>query len=243
MTDQLQELRERIRESQAEALNRWRPLSGVTHNVRETYKILEANLSKALQAAASAQYRVEQLRDDDVMNPAGRERLIREAIAKGKSEVRKYQSAADAAVLVIKANLQEGALPRVDPAREAMLREELRMRVEASPDPVAEMFVLAQDPDSELAACAASSYGESLLRAKGVSKAPEAAQSIRAVAAEVSAQSVDPARRAIGEARAKVSALDDALITTGSITHTSLESAREAAQSAGVSLTGDEAGG
>ncbi len=131
MTDQLQELRDRIRESQAEALSRWRPLSGVTYSIRETYKTLEANLTKALQAAASAQYRVEVLRDDDLMNPAGRERLIREAIEKGKSEVRKYQSTADAAVLIIKAQLQEAALPRVDPAREAMVRQELMMRVEA----------------------------------------------------------------------------------------------------------------
>ena len=97
--DQLQQMRDRIRELQAEALNKWRPMSGVTHNVREAYKALEANLSKATQAANSTQWRVEQLRDDDTMNVVGRDRLIREAIAKGKAEVAKYQRSADACVL------------------------------------------------------------------------------------------------------------------------------------------------
>ena len=240
MTDdpQLKQMHERIRELQAEALNKWRPLSGVTHNVREAYKSLEANLSKATQAANSTQYRVEQLRDDDTIYPEGRARLIREAIAKGKAEVAKHQRAADACVVVIKANLTQAAIPRMDPQREAFARDELRVRLDGAVDPVAVLFELASR-DDEMGAVACSSYAESWMRAHGVADAPKVASSIRGVAAESASQSADPARRAVGVAHAGVSALDDALVTTGSITHTALEAADGAALAAGVREAGE----
>ena len=101
------------------------------------------------------------------------------------------------------------------------------------------MFVLVQDPDSELGGGAASSYGESLLRAKGISKAPEAAQSIRAVAAEVSAQSADPlAVRRRGTSQGQRD-WTTRLVCTGSITHTAL---RVPARGARRRDEGDEAG-
>jgi len=226
-------MRDRIRESQAEALAKWRPLSGATHSIRETYKVLEANLSKAKQAADGAQNRVETLRDDDLMNREGRDRLIREAVQNGRDAVQKHLRSAEAALTIVKAECHEAALPRLDPSRESAARDEFRLLLDASPDPVASMAELVQR-DDELAGVAVSSYAESWMRARGIPKAQEAAQSIRRLAAELAVDSNDPARRKVGEAAAQVSALDDALVTTGSITHTSLEAAEEAAVSAGV---------
>ncbi len=115
--------------------------------------------------------------------------------------------------------------------------EELRLRLDGAIDPVAELAQLAQR-DDELGAVACSSYCESLLRAKGIAKAPEVAQMVRTVAAESAVNSADPARRAVGEAQASISALDDALICTVSITRDALEAAGEAATMAGVVIDG-----
>jgi hypothetical protein len=234
MTDELQQARERIRVARDEALAKWRPLSGATYSIRETYKSLEANLSKAKQAADSAQMKVEHLRDDDLMNRDGRDRLIREAIQQGKAEVRKYQTAADACFTILKAEVAQAAVPRFkDPQREGLARDELRVRLDGATDPVAVLFELAQRED-ELGAVACSSYAESYLRAKGVRDAPKVAQAILGVAVEAAAQSADPARRAVGEAHAKIGALTDALVCTGSITRDALQAAGQAAQAAGV---------
>ncbi len=72
MTNELQQLRERIRVFQTKLSLSARSLSGATYSIRETYRSLESNLSKAKHTADSTQHRVEQLRDDDLSNRVGR---------------------------------------------------------------------------------------------------------------------------------------------------------------------------
>ena len=79
----------------------------------------------------------------------------------------------------------------MDPQREAFARDELRVRLDGAVDPVAVLFELASR-DDEMGAVACSSYAESYLRAKGIARAPEVAQSLRGVAMDAAVESADP---------------------------------------------------
>jgi hypothetical protein len=235
MTDQLKELQEQIAASEQAHLAKWRGRSGVTHTARELYKNLEAAASQAKMAANTAQSKVDRLRADDLMPVAGKRRLVAEALAQGKADVKKHTDRMAATLLVLDAELGTAALPRLDPQREAFARDELRLRLDGAADPVAVLFELAQG-DGELAAVAVSSYGESYLRAKGIPRAKEAHAGVRNVAAAYADQSADPARRAIGEARAELPELHKAQACTISITRTALQAAEGAALEVGVKV-------
>jgi len=231
MTDQLAQIHERIEQIEAEKLTAWRRLSGATTTTRELYVTYESASSAAKKAARSAQAEVERLRADDTMYPEGRKRLIAEAIAKGNAEVKKQRDRMETAIEVLKAHLSESAVPRLDKAREMPARDELRLILDGSPDPAVMMMQLAQR-DDELGAVAASSYGESYLRGRGIPKAQEAAQSIRGVAAASAVRSADVQRRAIGEAFAQIGTLEQALACTNEIVRTALGAAQEGGREA-----------
>jgi len=231
MTDRSQQnmeaLRAKIEADEAANLAAFRKHSGVTHSARETFKTYEAAASNAKKAANSAQYKVEQLRADDTMNPVGRSRLVKETIEKGRAEVKKQQDRMEATLQVLKAELSTAALPRLDKSREMAARDELRMILDGAPDPVGAMAELAGG-DDELAAVAVSSYGESYLRAKGVANAQETAAKIRESASASAHQSADPTRRAIGEARGAFGELEKARVATQYFTREALDAAEEA---------------
>jgi hypothetical protein len=229
VTPQLEQLREQITAKEQATIEAYRRHSGVTHAAGELFKNYEAAARQAKAAANGARSTVERLRADDTIPADSRRRQVREALATGRADVKRWQDRMDDALVVLKAHLAVDAVPRVDPKRETPAREELRMVLDGAVDPVATMIELAQH-DDELGAAAASSYGESYLRAKGTPKAKEAHQQVRAVAAASARFSNDPTRRAIGEAHGAVGELDKAMGCTHQIARADLEAAEEAAQ-------------
>ena len=232
MPDQLKDLQESIRTTESAGLLKWRRHSGLDADTRELYQNYEAARRAAHQAANSAQAKVEGLRDDDTMNPAGRARLIREAITEGQFATRQAYRTMRTTLMVLDAHLAVVAQPKVDPAREALARDEIRTRFSGRPNPIAEMLNLAQQ-DSDMAAVLANgTFAESFLRGQGTDlrRAREAADTLRTVAAAAATQSADPVRRAAAEARAELAGLEGSMANTNYITRQALDSAREAAQ-------------
>ncbi len=227
MTDNLAILRDKIEADERATLETWRKHSGATHTSRELFKNYENAARAAKMAANGAQSKVERLRADDLMNPEGRRRLVREALEQGRAEVKKHQDRMEASLDVLKAELSQAAVLRVDPKRESPAREELRMLLDGAADPVAAMIDCAQR-DDELGAVCASSYGESYLRGRGIPDARAAHESVRSVAVACAAKSTDPIRRAAGEARAEFGSLEKSRDATQYFTNTALEAAKEA---------------
>ncbi len=77
-------------------------------------------------------------------------------------------------------------------------------------------------------AVAVTSYAESYLRARIIPNAKQAAAMIREVAAASAAHSSDPGRRAVGEARAELGALEKALTCTNQIVGDTLNAVQQA---------------
>lgn len=208
MADQLKELRERIEQMELEARAKWRPLAQVTPNAARLFAQLEDDLNHAKQVARGAAHKAEGYLQDDTLYPEGRARLAREATQEGQERAKDYLRRAQGCVSVIAAETQHALVPPLDPAREMPARDELRMLVEMSPDPVAAMQE-ATARSRELASVACSSYGESLLRAKGVHDAPEHHSAVRMQAAASAMASGDPAYELAGKAYRELSTLEN----------------------------------
>lgn len=224
LTEHIQKLKDEIEADEAAALVKWRRHIGVSGGVREMYNIFTEAAYDAKAAARTTQSRVEALRADDVMNPEGRKRLVAEAIADGKAKVKKHQERMGAALKVLEAQLYVCALPRLDRTREAAARDEFRLIMDRTRDPVGTILELAQR-DDEIGAVAASSYGESYLRGSGVYDAKDLAEKVRNAAAASADRSSDPGRCAAAEARAELVELAKVRDRVSYLTSTTLQAA------------------
>ena len=165
---------------------------------------------------------VRRLRQDDLLPDAGRRRLVDETLADAAKKRKAALTRMRAARTILAAEARNAALPRLDPAREQAAREELRMLADSAADPSAVLLDLARRGD-ELAAVAVSSYGESLLRARGVHKAPDLHRAIQDHAVNAARVSADSTRQAAAAAHAQLVDLDRATACAQSAANALLE--------------------
>lgn len=229
---------QRVVDLEAEGLVKLPKTLSATPEGLELAKHYSALASNAKKAANSAQMKVERLLADDTIPLPSRQRQAREALAAGHAEVARYQRSMDTTRLVIEAHLKSAALPKpVDPAREALAREEVRMRVAGSADPVLELIELAQG-DGELAAIIThGEFAESLLRSQRVSpkESKEAVATIGKIAVESAQLSADPQRKAAIEALGRL----DVGPATYYLTSRTLADAAEGALDLGISFNAE----
>lgn len=201
---QLVEARRRVQEREQTDLVAWHRLSGVTPETLELTKHYEALASNAKKAANGALMRIQHLAADDTVPIESRRRQAREALAKASADVKDIERAMETTLLIMKATLEQAALPRLDPAREPLARDEVRTRLAGSADLIGGLYELAQGDDELAGVVTRGTFAESFLRGQGVGakEAKEAAASIQRVAAASAVQSADPDRKAVGESLA-----------------------------------------
>lgn len=228
----------KVRESEQADIMKWKKLSGATPETLEMTRHYEALVSNAKKAANSAQWKIDRLRADDTIPIESRQRQAREALAAAKTEIAGIQRAMQATLTVMEAHLQVAAHPKLDKAREMAARDEARMILDGSDDPVGAMVRLAQR-DDELGAVVATGWGRSYLTAKRVDGADEAAAMVRRAASASAVESADPSRKAAGEALAAFGpTLGDGAATNYLVRQT-LDEATAAAQALGATLPHD----
>jgi hypothetical protein len=146
--------------------------------------------------ATGAEYaaKLKQLRDDDLMYPEGRDRLLESTAAEARLKMNKLDETQRNVLAFMDRELTVTCLPKMPPGREMAARDEARMILDGSPDPAQTMGELAVRHD-ELAAAIVGSYGESYLRAKGMSPkdAAEDHSLVQMQAVGAARNSADPA--------------------------------------------------
>lgn len=236
--DQIEEALRKVRESEQADIMKWKKLSGVTPETLELTRHYEALVSNAKKAANSAQWKIDNLRADDTIPLASRQRQAREALAAAKIEIGGIQRAMAATLQVMEAHLQVAARPKLDKAREMNARDEARMILDGSDDPAGVMVRMAQR-DDEIGAVVATGWGRSYFQAKRVDNADEVVALVGRVASASAVESADPSRKAAGEALAAIGpTLADGAATNYLVRNT-LDEATTAAQALGATLPHD----
>ncbi len=170
-------------------------------NMPQAQRILDdllATYDKMLYDAKETRATRAKLRADEVTKPEVLQRRHGEAREAGDQQFAASVRAADALRTSLVTLMKAVATPQIPAGREAAARQELYMLVKNSPDPELAMREAVQR-GGELAAVAASSYGESLLRAQGAHKPVEAHKAIVDVARAVAIKSDDPTTREAAE--------------------------------------------
>jgi hypothetical protein len=110
-------------------------------------------------------------RKADLVPVAGLRRLRRELVTSAKELAAEADGRAARALDSLHEALVDAAQPQLDPSREALTRDELRVALGSARGDGAALKALnlAQGPNRELVACLASSYGWTLLESRGVS--------------------------------------------------------------------------
>lgn len=199
---QLEEAFARVRESGAAIDAAWDVHASVTPTTLELTRHLRTLKANAEKAANSLAYRTAQLTNKDVSGhlPLEHRRdLAREARVTTEAELKKLQDAEGGALQLMQSELKLAALPKLDRDREMAARDEARMILNGSDDPVSTMVELARR-DDEVGAVVTSVWGRSYLTAKRVEQPNEVAAMVRRVASASAVEATDPERRAIGEA-------------------------------------------
>ncbi|NLG65271.1 MAG: hypothetical protein GX537_06665 [Actinobacteria bacterium] len=220
---QKETLRNALRQRQLAAHEQWRKLAaGLGPSAAETFREYERAAQELGVVSNSAAFRVKQLREDDLLPDAGRRRLISDALSEGAKKRDAARARMRTAREVLAAKARAAAMPKLDPKREAAAREELRLLTGGTNDPADVLLELAKG-DDELAAVSVSSYSQSLLRAKGVRKAPELHKAVQDVAVHTARRSADPKRRAAASAYSALGELDRAMACSESLAEGTLE--------------------
>jgi len=221
--ERMQELNRSIRGQLQDGLSAWRKTAAALGpSALASFEQYEQAAHDLQMASSSAAARVRQLRADDLLPDAGRRRLIDETLADAAKKRDRARAQMRAARDVLAAKARASALPRLDPKREQAAREELRLLTDNAPDAAAVLLELAQR-DDELAGVAVSSYGESMLRARGTPKAKDLHAVVQDVAVEAAAKSADPERQAAAAAVSALGQLDRATACAESVADAMLE--------------------
>jgi hypothetical protein len=209
-TEEQQAIIDRLDTEERTALDGWRrAFAGQSPTVREAFADFAKAGEQIKMVARGAAVRVAALREDDMSNPEGIRRQIVELQRQTADQIKHLRKWQDASLAVLESTLRVHSLPPVPSEREMLARDELLLIVNSSPDPVTALMELAQR-GGELGAVAASSYGESLLRAKGVLRAPVMHEHICTVARAANTKHPDPAVATAAQALFKMSELEKA---------------------------------
>ncbi len=211
-TPQYDELRDKLLVDSEARLSQWRTMARQAPVIARALQTVDTLVQDIKRDALGARLTAERYAGDDTMYPQGRQRLIAESNAKAKATSRNHQVALGVALAALEQTVRVALTPQVPKDREALARDDLRLRLDGAPDPVLAMAEIAKN-GGELAAVAASSYGESYLRAKGTTNAPQAASLVRDVAfrsaAEAAVKADDTQLRALGTAALSMDELRD----------------------------------
>jgi len=193
---QIDELRKSADRQLVTHLDEWRKLAkALGPSAHEAYREYEKAASELRMVSNGAAVRISQLQKDDLTPEEGRKRLIAETRDKARKEREAARKRMDAALTILETQARIAAMPKLDPKREAAARDELRLLTDSAADPARVLIELAQR-DDELGGVAVSSYGESLLWAKGVRDAAKMHDAVRNVATGSAKLSADPERQA-----------------------------------------------
>lgn len=161
--------------------------SDMPQAVRDAASDFEAAIGDVLGAGRQAARDLAELRSKkDLIPGPGFERLRQEAIAEAQARSSEADRRAERAIGTLKQELISAALPRLEPSREALARQELALALgEAQGDQaVSRAITLAQNGSAEaIAALTGTSFGRTLLSARGVSRVDEELARVRLVAA------------------------------------------------------------
>lgn len=196
---QIEAIRSALAAKRQESIDAFQPHSLATRSAA----VLSVELQRAgddmLKLAHTTAAKVAALEADDVMNPAGRDRLLAETRAGAASTLKQLKQRQNDALTRLRGSLRASALPKVRGDREMPARDEARMMLDATPDPEIAMMEMAER-GGELAAVVTGSWGESYLRARGVREAPRYHEIVQTAAIGASAMGADPALSAAGKA-------------------------------------------
>jgi outer membrane murein-binding lipoprotein Lpp len=209
---QQEQLAEQIDADMVRVLGEYRNLLyNATPGQRSWFANFEKSLQDARISARGARLTAERFAADDTLYPQGRRRLIEEARDKALAEQQAHLAAAGTMLAALKQSLRASLLPHLDPAREMPARDELRLILDHAADPFDAMAKIVQD-GGELAAVACSSYGESYLRAQGVTHSKDAhgvvVDTAYLAGIKAGARSDDPQTRAAALAAGKLDELE-----------------------------------
>ena len=198
MTNELKATRDKIAASEERAAARWRKLAKVSPEASTSFAAYEKASAALKRSAATTRSTVERLRKDDTLYPEGRDRLIREALEKGRSERETYLRQMAVNLEVTQAAIAVAATPKVDPNREALARQEAAMVLDNSPDSASAMMHIALR-GGEAATVVAGSWGRSYLLSHGTDKVDEVHADVQRVARAAAVDSADPQLRQAAE--------------------------------------------
>ena len=149
--------------------------------------------------------RLDALATSDLIPREGRQRVTRETKAVAAAALRELGSRSEGAITIIETGLTAAAQPQFPAgADREEARQELRMLLDAAPDPAEAVRAIAAGSDQRLAGLAVSSYAASYLRAKGVDE--RTIRQVAVFAAQAGLSSDNPARQAAARALTR---LDD----------------------------------
>ena len=168
MTDIYAQAELALQTKQVALQNEWRTAyANATTAARQGFDQL-TNVGRAM-TATGQEYaaKIAQLRENDLIPREGRDRLLQETAAEARAKLRRLDEQQRSILAVMDKELSGASLPKIPAGREMPARDELRMLLDGSQDPVRTMAEVAARGD-ELAAVAVGSFGESYFRAKGM---------------------------------------------------------------------------
>jgi hypothetical protein len=141
---------------------------------------------------------------------AGLNQLRNEAVTEATSRADEASRRADQALTELKSALTEAALPKIDPAREQLSRDEARIALGGAEGDrlVARAMNIATDGSPEAVAVLFSSFFKTMMAARGVSQPERAIAQLKTVAASVAPERGATEReRLAGQALARLGGL------------------------------------
>jgi hypothetical protein len=184
-----------------------------------------ADAGRAMKTTATgAAEKIAQLRADDTLFPAGRDRLIGETTDAARSQLKKLDEQQRVCLEILGRELSAAALPKLSRDREMPARDEARMILDGAADPVRAMAQLAKRGD-DVAAVLVGSYGDSYLRARGSRTPREDHELVRLQAVEAGRRSQDAQVQKAATAYFALDALKGAAVVTRELAWHPLEQA------------------
>lgn len=193
MTDPLTALRDSLDAQAREAEAAFAPHANGHSLIRGAFQTITATNRELRALANTAALKLHELEENDLMPEAGKVRLMTETREGARAQYEQLRQKLDGALAVLETATRDAALPRVPRDREALVRDEAVMRMSGTTDPVKALEELAA-LGGDLGALAASGWGESYLRAKGLSPAEAKRmhrEVVQVVAIDAAAKSAD----------------------------------------------------
>lgn len=170
MTDQIAALRDSLEKQASEATSAFAPHARHNTLVNGAYETVCSANRELRTLANTTALKLRELEANDLLPELGKQRLLRETRSDARERYQALKRQLDGALAVLETAAFNAALPPVPRDREALVRDEAVLRMSGTNDPVRALEELA-GLGGELGALAASSWGESYLRAKGLSPA------------------------------------------------------------------------